>query len=600
MKMRTTLIMLAAGMLAGTALPAVAQHDAVADSGQNVSIENYTPVTTEMLANPSASDWLMWRGTLNHQGYSPLDKINKENVGELNIAWARGLESGDMEATPLVHDGIMFMPQGRGVVQALNATNGDLIWEYRRSMPSDLAQYVQLNGITRNIALHENLVVMATPDSYMVALNAKTGAVEWETQISDYKTDPNWQTSGPIIANGKAISGRSCAPQGGPDACFIAAHDLSTGEEIWRTHTIPRPGEAGDETWGNIPYESRWHVGSWITPSYDPELNMIFAGTSVTSPYTKFIMGSEDPDAEHLYQTSTLALNADTGEMVWYQQHIRDQWDLDHPFERILVDTVIAPSADEVKWINPNVVPGEERKVLTGIPGKTGIFYSIDRATGEFLWARETTYQNVILDIDTSNGRATMNKDLFFTEAGQEHLVCPAAIGGKDWPAGAYSPLTNSIYYPLQNLCMNAMALGDEPVVEELGQVDLAATAAPGTDQLGTVRGINVETGKELWKYEQRANTLSLVATGGGLLFGGDMNRRFRAFDQETGDILWETILGGPVGGFPMTYEVDGRQYVAVASGGFLIAGSYLGLTPELRSNTSANQLFVFALPEKK
>jgi glucose dehydrogenase len=408
----------------------------------------------------------------------------------------------------------------------------------------------------------------------------------------------NFQSSGPIIAGGKAISGRSCGSMGGPEACFIAAHDLSTGEELWRLHTIPRPGEAGDETWGNVPYEARRHVGSWITPSYDPELNLVFAGTSVTAPYTKFILGSDDPDAEHLYQTSTLAIDADTGEIVWFQQHIRDQWDLDHPFERILVDTEVAPNPEDVKWISPNVKPGEVRKVLTGIPGKTGIFYSIDRATGEFLWARETIQQNVVLDIDTSNGRATMNSDLFFTESGQTHMVCPAAYGGKDWMAGAYSPLTNAIYYPLQNLCMNATALGDEAIPEEGGMLDLAAIPAPGTDQLGTVVGINVSTGEQLWNYEQRANTMSLVTTGGGLLFGGDMNRRFRAFDQETGDILWETVLGGPVSGFPISYEVDGRQYVAVSTGSFLLAGGYLAQTPELRANTSANQLFVFALPE--
>ena len=587
---KTGMCTLAAVLLASVtiAAPAMAQGEASA----------FVPVTDEMLANPDPADWLMWRGTLNHQGYSPLEQINRDNVGDLQMAWTRSLGSGNMEGTPLVYDGVMYMPQPNSVITAMDATNGDVIWEYRRNLPSDLRDYVQLNDITRALAIYDNKIIHLTADGYIIALNAETGALEWETQVSDYKTRTNWQTSGPLIANGKAISGRSCEPEGGPEACFLAAHDLETGEELWRTHTIPRPGEPGDETWGNIPYESRWHVGSWITPSYDPELNLAYFGTSVTSPYTKFIMGSDDPDAEHLYQTSTLALNADTGEIVWFQQHIRDQWDLDHPFERILVDTEIAPNADEVKWINPNVTPGETRKVLTGIPGKTGIFYSIDRETGEFLWARETTFQNVVLDIDTSNGRATMNSDLFFTESGQTHFVCPAAIGGKDWPAGAYSPLTNAIYYPLQNLCMNATALGDEPVVEELGQVDLGSVAAPDTDQLGTVRGINVETGEELWKYEQRANVTSLVATGGGLLFGGDVNRRFRAFDQETGDVLWETILGGSVGGFPMSYEVDGRQYVAVATGGFLIAGSYLGLTPELNPGNNGNNLYVFALPE--
>src|SRR5690606_18528405 len=168
-----------------------------------------------------------------------------------------------------------------------------------------------------------------------------------------------------------------------------------------------------------------------------------------------------------------------------------------------------------------------------------------------------------------------------------------------DWPTGAYSPLTNTIYYPLQNLCMNATALGDEPIVEELGQVDLAATPAPGTEMLGTVRGINVETGEQSWLYEQRANTTSLLATGGGRLFGGDVNRRFRAFDQESGEIVWETLLGGPIGGFPVSYEVDGEQYIAISSGAFLISGSYLGLTPELQPGGAGNNLYVFKLPSQ-
>lgn len=558
---------------------------------------DFTPVTDEMLANPAPEDWLHWRGNQAHWGYSPLDQINKENVGQLTLAWTRSLSPGDMEGTPLVYDGVMYMPQARSVITAYDAATGDRIWEYRREMPEDLAEYVQLNAVVRSIGIYDDKIIHLTADGYILALNAATGAVEWETQVSDYKTQTNWQTSGPMIVNGMAVSGRSCEPEGGPEACFLSAHDLETGEELWRTHTIPRAGEPGDETWGNIPYESRWHVGSWMTPSVDPELGLAFFGTSVTSPYSKFILGAEDPDAEHLYQTSTLALDLETGEIRWYQQHIRDQWDLDHPFERILLDTKIAPNADEVRWISPSVTAGEERSVMTGVPGKTGIFYSFDRATGEFLWARETVRQNAVLDIDET-GRATMNSDLFFTEAGQTHEVCPGALGGKDWQTGAYSPLTNQIYYPLHNLCMDATAMGDEPVVEELGQVDLGIKAAPGVENLGTVRGINVETGEQSWINEQRSVHMSLLTTGGGLLFGGDMDRRFRAYDQETGETLWETILGGSIGGYPVSFAVDGKQYVAVASGPFLVSGMYESLTPEQRAYNQGNSLYVFALPD--
>lgn len=557
----------------------------------------FPPVTDEMLANPNPEDWIHFRGNQQHWGYSALDQINTENVGNLQLAWSRPLSAGDMEGTPLVYNGIMYMPQARSVITAYDAATGDRIWEYRRSMPDDLAEYVQLNAVVRSLGIYQDKIIHLTADGYILALNAATGAVEWETQVSDYQNQTTWQTSGPMIVNGMALSGRSCEPEGGPEACFLAAHDLETGEELWRTHTIPRPGEAGDETWGNIPYESRWHVGSWMTPSVDPELGLAYFGTSVTSPYSKFILGSEDQDAEHLYQTSTLALDIETGEIRWYLQHIRDQWDLDHPFERILLDTTIAPNSEEVRWISPDAAGSEERAVLTGIPGKTGIFYSIDRATGEFLWARETVRQNAVLDID-ANGRATMNSDLFFTEADQTHEVCPSAIGGKDWQTGAYSPLTNTLYYPLHNLCMDATSMDDEPVVEELGQVDLGIKAAPGVENLGTIRGINVETGEQTWLNEQRAVQMSLLTTGGGVLFGGDMNRRFRAYDQVTGEQLWETILGGSVGGYPVTFSVDGRQYVAVATGAFLVSGMYEALTPDIPANNTGNTLYVFALPE--
>ena len=230
-------------------------------------------------------------------------------------------------------------------------------------------------------------------DNAVYALDAQTGKLAWQTQILD-PTKPANASSGPIIANGKVISGRQCQPGAGNEGCIITAHDAKTGKELWRTSTIPKPGEPGDETWGGVPMEQRWHVGTWMVPSYDPELNLIYVGTSVTIPAPKFILGGNDN--KHLYHNCTLALNADTGKIVWYYQHIVDHWDLDHPFERILVDTAVAPNARDVSWINPKIKAGERRKVITGIPGKTGVVYTLDRKTGEFLWARPTVSQNVI------------------------------------------------------------------------------------------------------------------------------------------------------------------------------------------------------------
>lgn len=565
--------------------------------------ENFPSVTDEMLQNPSDGDWLMWRRTLDSWGYSPLEEISKTNVEDLRLVWTRDLATGTGEVTPLAYNGMLFVPQANDVIEALDAETGDFIWQYRRDIPEDLYDLVGGNARNnRNLAIYEDKIINTSDDNYIFALNALTGEEVWETQILDYQVNSATHSSGPIIADGLAISGRSCRPWGGPNACIIAAHNASTGEEVWRRRLIPAPGEPGDETWGDVPFESRHHVGSWMVPSYDPELGLIIMGTSVTSPAPKFYLGGTDN--KHLYHNSTLALEIETGEIRWYYQHMNDHWDLDHPFERLLVETEVTPDPDEVTWINPNINPGETRKVITGIPGKTGIVYTLDRATGEFLWATPTIEQNVVIDIDGSTGAVTENPEIIFRESEQMVFVCPTWLGGKDWEAGAYSPLTNTMYYPLRNTCANMLATGNfesdtARALTEGGQGGLAIyqlaarhQLTPGTENLGTVRAVSAETGRTEWLYETRAGTMSLVATGGGLIFGGDANGRFRAFDHETGEVLWEINLGSSVSGYPISFAVDGKQYIAVNTG-----GGQPNLTPELRPSRGTN-LYVFALPD--
>ena len=552
-----------------------------------------TPVTDAMLQAPDPADWLMWRRTLDGWGYSPLDEIDRANVGALRMVWSRGMTEGAQQGTPLVYDGVMYMPNPRDVIQAIDAVTGDLIWEYRRDRPADLEEFVPISSANRNIAIYGDTIIDTSSDDHVFALDAATGRLVWETRILDYRQNPAHQTSGPIIADGKVISGRGCMPRGGPEACVITAHDATTGAELWRRGLIPAPGEPGDETWGDVPYERRAHVGSWMVPSYDPDLDLVYVGTSVTSPAPKFMLGGVDQ--AHLYHNSTLALDADTGEIVWFYQHLNDHWDLDHPFERILVDTAVAPDAGAVSWINPRLQPGERRRVVTGIPGKTGVVYTLDRATGEFLWATPTISQNVISSIDGATGAVTENTELVFTASGQEVLACPHASGGKDWEAGAYSPLTNTLYMPLRNVCARMLAStagAEDDLSNALYALLWRSQITPGTDQVGTVQAISVETGEITWTHEQRAATMSLVATGGGLVFGGDVNGRFRALDQETGEVLWEINLGSSVSGFPIAFAVDGRQYIAVSTG----TPRFLDLTPELRPSFG-NNLFVFALP---
>ena len=551
------------------------------------SSSEFKPVTDAMLQNPAAEDWLMWRRTLNGWGYSPLDQVTTENVGDLQLVWSRALTEGRQQGTPLAYDGVLYMPNPRDVIQAIDAVSGDLLWEYRREVPDDVGD-AGLRTNNRNIAIYDNLIIDTSIDGYVFALDAGTGDLVWETEILDYETYRSMQSSGPIIANGKVISGRSCRK---PESCVITAHDARTGEELWRRRTIPAPGEPGDETWGDVPFEDRQHVGAWMVPSYDPELNLIYVGTSVTSPAPKFMLGGND--LAHLYHNSTLALNADTGEIDWYYQHLNDHWDLDHPFERLLVDTAVTPNPAEVSWINPRITPGEQRQVITGIPGKTGVVYTLDRATGEFLWATPTVTQNVISDIDGATGAVTENSEVVFSGLGQEVLSCPSWIGGKDWEAGAYSPLTNTMYYPLRNTCARVLSTMEGGLA--IYRLAARFQLAPGTDQVGTVQAISAETGEIVWGYEQRAATLSLATTGGGLVFGGDANGRFRAFDQTSGEVLWEINLGSPVTGFPISFAVDGRQYVVASTG---TSSNFGSLHPELNPS-SGNNLFVFALPDE-
>jgi PQQ-dependent dehydrogenase (methanol/ethanol family) len=554
----------------------------------------FVPVTDEILENPDPGDWLMWRRTQNHWGYSPLDQIDRRNVRELRLVWTRSLNQGVQEGTPLVYNGVMYFPHPSDFTQAFDAATGDLIWEYRRPLPDDVSDYVLFPSINRNLAIYGRFILDNGADNYAYALDAQTGELAWETRILDYRLGGQ-HSGGPLVANGKVISGRSCAPKGGPEACVITAFDALTGEELWRTHTIPRPGEPGDETWGDVPYEERRHVGTWGVPSYDPELNQIYIGTSVTSPAPKFMLAGNDE--QYLYNNSTLALDADTGDIVWYLQHVVDHWDLDHPFERLLIDTAVTPDPESVAWINPRVRPGEVRKVLTGVPGKTGLFYSLDRETGQFLWARETITQNVISEVNTESGAGIINRESLFTGVGQERLICPSLNGGKNYHASAYSPLQGVMYIPMHNTCMQATSNSAVWQPDDAYALDTRLVLPPGTENAGRLEAIAVATGETVWKHEQRAAMTSVMTTGSGLLFGGDANGRFRAYDQGTGEILWEVNLGSHVTGFPATYLVNGKQYVAISTGGSLNTLSLMGLAPELRAGT-ANNLYVFALPD--
>lgn len=569
----------------GVALGALA-----VSQGFGQTVPDYVPVTDAEIQAPDPADWLSWRRTLDSWGYSPLDQINTANVAGLRMVWARPLPPGHQEGTPLVHDGVLYFPGPSDVIEAIDAASGQLIWQYRRTLPDDLGQYLPVFDTNRNLAIYGNLIIDTSADDFIYALDARTGELVWETQIMDYRAGAK-QSSGPIIAEGLAITGRSCEPEGGPDACVITAHDALTGREVWRTSTIARGDDPNDASWGGLPLERRQQVGAWMIPSYDPELRLIYMGTSVTAPAPKISLAGADHD--YLYHNSTLALDVATGRIVWHYQHLVDHWDLDHPFPRLLIDQQVAPDPGEVAWINPDIDRARTYRVLTGVPGKTGVIYTLDRETGQFLWARPTIFQNVVGSIDGRTGRVTGSPESIPTAYNQLTTVCPAPGGGTNYPSPAYSPLTQAMYLTSNNTCAEMAALdpADNPGVYGMSS---RAYIAPGAgDNVGVIHAVNAVTGATDWTFSTRAGMQSLMTTGGGLLFAGDADGRFRAMEQTSGQVLWEMNLGSSITGYPATFAVGGQQYIAASTGRWLNDS----FTPELTHGTQ-NTLFVFALPE--
>ena len=591
----------AALMAAGTmallaAAPALAApEDSVANpaaTAQAAPARPFTPVTDAMLQHPAAGDWLMWRRTLNSWGFSPLRQITPANVGGLRLMWARTLPAGGFEGTPLVHDGVMYIPEPGDRIEAVDAATGAPIWHFQRKYPAD---FKGAGGTKRNIAIWGGLLFASGGDGTVYAVDATTGKPVWEAQVTDYHTQAGGPSAGPIVADGKVISGRACSVQGGPDACVVVANDALTGKELWRTHTVALPGDPGGDSWGDTPRDKRVTVGTWNPPSYDPALHLIYYGTSIASPTPKFELDGNDKD--YLYMTSTIALDVNTGRIVWHYQHIHDFWDFDHTFERLLVDTAVAPDPRSVPWINPRLKPGEVRQVLTGVPGKTGIIYTLDRKTGEFLWARPTVRQNVLQGIDVATGKAINNPAAEFSHPDQALDICPAFTGGKNWTAGAYNPETRLMLEPLQNICSVVTSAGPKTGPGQLGMdIDYRAVMAPGETNVGTIQAISAVTGKTVWKYEQRAGTMSLVDTAGGVLFMGDAGGRFHTIDDRTGNALWDVNFNAPISGFPVAFGAGGKEYVAVGTGSSPEASGLGRMTPELQLQ-NANVLYVFALP---
>jgi PQQ-dependent dehydrogenase (methanol/ethanol family) len=580
-----------------TALAATSILGSYPASAGAQTAQAFVPVTDQILANPDPADWLMINRTFDEQRFSPLSQINTANVGQLRMAWARGLPNGTQESTPIVYRGIMYLYSPGAGIEAVDATNGDQIWEYRRTYPSGVVPTAARN---KSLGIYEDMIYFAAPDGYLLALDAKTGNLRWETKVDD-----GGQTAGGVlVADGKVITNRTCQ-QAKRENCFIAAHDAKTGKEIWRFYVTAAPGEPGGDSWGNTPVDQR-AAGPWGLPgSYDPKRKVLYWSVANPNPYTRLSRhGSADGVSltapADLYSNSTIALDVNTGKLVWYYQELPgDDWDADHNHERILVHTRVEPDPKHVKWISSSLRPGEEHDIVVSVAEGGGMF-ALEQATGEFLWARPFPYDDPNInmnDIDLKTGQTKVNASKLFRKDGDTILGCYHNTRGL-W-AIAYHPGKNSLYVPFQDQCLTMTANLKHPT----GWGPRAGVMRPGSDpnKYMNIGKIDLTTGELRVLYSQpQASAGSALVTAGDLVFWGDQNRRFRAFDAETGKVLWESVVGGMVMNSTISYAVNGKQYVMVFTGeGQSVTAGPLGLTRHTmpRAVRGHNSIFAFALP---
>jgi alcohol dehydrogenase (cytochrome c) len=543
----------------------------------------WEPITAERLLNPRPGDWLSYRRTVDVHGYSPLSRINRTNVRNLRPVWTYPVQDDSRWVpTPIVANGVMYVSEGRGRIIALDVKTGEVRWIHRRTYPEDI-RISQAYLRQRGVAVYGDKIYWGTADSYLVALDARTGEQVWQVRTGDYKKGVG-HAHPPFIVDGKVLLGFL----GGEREVrgSIVAYEASSGDYLWTTYTVPARGEPGAESWGRSEMPP---LGGppWGTMSYDPELGLVYVGTGQPTPWATTLRG----DGDALYTNCILALDVKTGKIRWYFQMVPgDNWDMDSPYESTLVDLPIG---------------GTTRKALIHT-SKVGWGVVLDRATGQFLQSFKTAYDNIITSW-TPAGRPVYNPAVVpapsDVDSGKEFEICPHFHGSRNLNAPSYSPVTKLYYVGINNSCMDVVFASQK---YELGQAYqgmnlVRAKMAPGYNYIGEFVAFDPVSGTRRWTHRTEsgaAMTASALATGGGIVFGGTADRYLFALDTESGKQLWRTRLNGDISGAPITFEVDGRQYVAVGAGGRIAQTTSFARLTNTDIPLGSGMIWVFALPE--
>ncbi|GAB3770689.1 PQQ-dependent methanol/ethanol family dehydrogenase [Ramlibacter monticola] len=541
-------------------------------------------------AGASAQNWPVYGGDTGNTRFSNAAQITTANVSKLNVAWALQLGTvRSQESTPILIGDTLFVTSSFGPknVFAVNAKTGEVRWRYSPDVPKGIDQYACCDVNNRGPAYHEGKLLVGRLDGHVVALDAKTGKELWETKVVDY-TQGSVITSPPTVAKNVVITGFGGGEYGARGA--LVGLDAATGKELWRTHTVPAQGEKGSETWkgdsGKYGGAVAWHIGS-----YDPKLNLVYYGTSNPGPWSAVVRGNDSSDIgpySNLYSASVLALNPDTGAIQWHYQFTpHDAWDYDGVNELVFAD-----------------LPVDGRKVPVIMQAnRNGFFYVLDRANGKLLSAKQfIPVVNWASGIDLQTGRPIETAgNVKRPGMGRKATdICPNLIGGKNWMPMAYSQQTGLVYIPSMNSCMDMEGVQQD---YKRGQFFLGVNfdiskKVPGAYMGGVTAWDPVKQQKVWFREDDLPYTGGMLTTAGGLVFHGDIKGWFRALDAKSGKELWKFNAGSGISAAPMTYAIDGKQYVAVVSGRTLSIPAFYGALGEkmVEASPEGGTLFVFSL----